>query len=125
MYLNVVEFMRRFMLHVLPKGFTRIRHYGILAGRNKNASIGLCKELMLKQPDPNQIKQELVKKIETESWLEKVKRVTGHNPLLCPGCKNAQMIIIGGIGSSEYFVGKKLELESIQDYVKVITQERI
>jgi hypothetical protein len=39
------EFIRRFMLHVLPSGFHKIRHYGILASRDKSARIALCKEL--------------------------------------------------------------------------------
>lgn len=39
------EFIRRFLMHVLPKGFAKIRHYGILASRDKSARIALCKRL--------------------------------------------------------------------------------
>lgn len=40
--LNVEEFVRRFLLHVLPSGFTRIRHYGILSSCNVNSKLTLC-----------------------------------------------------------------------------------
>ena len=37
------EFIRRFLIHVLPTGFTRIRHYGLLSPRNKATKLKLCK----------------------------------------------------------------------------------
>lgn len=40
------EFIRRFLLHVLPRGFHRIRHYGLLAGSNRKASLMLARELL-------------------------------------------------------------------------------
>jgi hypothetical protein len=40
------EFIRRFLLHVLPKGFHRIRHYGLLASAGCKANIARAKELM-------------------------------------------------------------------------------
>ena len=39
------EFIRRFMLHILPSGFRKIRHYGILASRDKSKRISLCRRL--------------------------------------------------------------------------------
>ena len=45
------EFMRRFLLHVLPGGFHRIRHYGLLANGSRKASLALAREL-LRQPAP-------------------------------------------------------------------------
>lgn len=44
--LDSVEFIRRFLMHVLPKGFTKIRHYGILSNRNKKKLIPLCRNLL-------------------------------------------------------------------------------
>jgi hypothetical protein len=41
------EFMRRFLLHVLPAGFHRIRHYGLLANANRTSSLALARELLL------------------------------------------------------------------------------
>lgn len=46
MTITGIEFIRRFMLHVLPEYFTKIKHYGILANRNKKSIIKLCKILI-------------------------------------------------------------------------------
>ena len=52
MTLEVAEFIRRFMLHVLPKGFHRIRHYGLLAGTAKAETVARARELLLvSQPE--------------------------------------------------------------------------
>jgi hypothetical protein len=51
MTLGAEEFMRRFLLHVLPSGFHRIRHYGILANANRNHDIATVRAL-LRQPAP-------------------------------------------------------------------------
>jgi len=51
MTLNTAEFMRRFLLHVLPSGFHRIRHYGLLANANRKNHIATAREL-LHQPAP-------------------------------------------------------------------------
>jgi hypothetical protein len=40
------EFPRRFLLHVMPRGFMRIRHYGILANRHREQKLGRCRELL-------------------------------------------------------------------------------
>jgi len=46
MTLSADEFIRRFLLHVLPKGFHRIRHYGLLASAGCKANIARARELM-------------------------------------------------------------------------------
>lgn len=46
MTITAVEFIRRFLLHVLPDNFTKIKHYGILANRNKKNNIRLCRLLI-------------------------------------------------------------------------------
>jgi hypothetical protein len=43
--LSGVEFIRRFLMHVLPQGFVKIRHYGLLANRNKKTKLKLCRYL--------------------------------------------------------------------------------
>jgi hypothetical protein len=43
MNLDAVEFIRRFLLHVLPAGFVKIRHFGLLANRNRSQALGLCR----------------------------------------------------------------------------------
>ena len=46
MRLEVGEFMRRFLLHVLPDGFHRIRHYGLLANGHRAEKLALCRKLL-------------------------------------------------------------------------------
>jgi Putative transposase len=43
MTLDAVEFIRRFLLHVLPPGFVKIRHFGLLANRNRRKALALCR----------------------------------------------------------------------------------
>jgi hypothetical protein len=43
MALDAVEFIRRFLLHVLPAGFVKIRHFGLLANRNRRQALALCR----------------------------------------------------------------------------------
>lgn len=45
MTILAIEFIRRFLLHILPTGFTKIRHYGFLGNRNKNTKLRLCQKL--------------------------------------------------------------------------------
>ena len=47
MRLTAVEFMRRFLLQVLPKGFVRIRHYGLLSNRCRRDKLPLCRRLLV------------------------------------------------------------------------------
>jgi hypothetical protein len=51
MTLDADEFMRRFLLHVLPGGFHRIRHYGLLANGNRTASLARIRELLQQEGD--------------------------------------------------------------------------
>jgi len=51
MRLDADEFIRRFLLHVLPRGFTRLGHYGLLANRCRASQLSLCRAL-LDQPAP-------------------------------------------------------------------------
>ena len=46
MTLPAAEFLRRFLLHVLPRGFMRIRHYGIVANRHREPKLARCRELL-------------------------------------------------------------------------------
>ena len=45
MTLSADEFIRRFLIHILPSGFMKIRHYGLLGNRNKTTKLKLCKQL--------------------------------------------------------------------------------
>jgi hypothetical protein len=46
MTLKAEEFIRRFLLHVLPSGFVKVRHFGFLANRGRRDSVRLCRELL-------------------------------------------------------------------------------
>jgi hypothetical protein len=49
MTMSAEEFLRRFLLHVLPRGFVKIRHYGLLANRRREANLKCCRRLLLVQ----------------------------------------------------------------------------
>ena len=77
MRLEVDEFIRRFLLHVLPQGFTRLRHYGLLANRFRASKLARCRTL-LGQPEPE--------KSEPETTQELLLRLTGIDITLCQQC---------------------------------------
>jgi hypothetical protein len=53
MTLGADEFIRRFLLHVLPRGFHRIRHYGLLAASSRKTSLDLARKLLAVAPPPD------------------------------------------------------------------------
>lgn len=77
MTLTADEFIRRFLLHILPPGFTKIRHYGFLASAIKSKKLGLCRELLNLPP--------LVAGI-TISTVELIYKLTGVDITVCPVC---------------------------------------
>jgi len=84
--LPVEEFIRRFLLHILPNGFMKIRYFGFLAHTNKRKSIPLLRQLIGSSA-------ELPEKIE-ETVQEMMLRLTGEDISTCPECKKGKMIII-------------------------------
>jgi len=76
MTVTAAEFIRRFMLHILPSGFRKIRHYGILAARDKSVRISLCKKLTLTR----------FKVINPATTLERLRKMFGADFDLCPCC---------------------------------------
>lgn len=72
------EFIRRFLIHVLPKGFTRIRHYGLLSPRNKTTKLKLCKKLT-----NTLVKETPTIKLSTLDFLNKL---LGRDVTICPNC---------------------------------------
>lgn len=77
--LEAIEFIRRFAQHILPRGFIRIRHYGILSGTGKTTSIPLIRlqlppVLTLAVKPPRQLVE--------------------YNPLLCPCCQTETMVLL-------------------------------
>jgi hypothetical protein len=89
MTLAAPEFLRRILLHVLPKGFVRIRHYGFLANPNRAQAIAHCLEqLGEKQKAPV---------TEIENWQALLYRLTGLDLTRCPSCKVGQLFLTGYI----------------------------
>ena len=52
MTLSAEEFLRRFLLHILPDRFVRIRHFGVLANRDRRAKLARCRQLLAVPPAP-------------------------------------------------------------------------
>lgn len=91
MGLDAYEFIRRFLSHVLPTGFMRIRHYGILANRTKREKLAQARIALHHQPAHAAPAPESVEAF----WL----RVASLDIDLCPHCKTGRMIVIGTIAT--------------------------
>jgi len=86
MTLENFEFIRRFLYHVLPDGFMKIRYYGILSNRYKSGNLKKCRGLLgIKQGESHQKK-------EKESWEDLLYRITGIDPRICPYCKKGRLV---------------------------------
>lgn len=76
MTISADEFIRRFLIHILPSGFMKIRHYGLLGNRNKTAKLKICKQLthipLLTR--------------EKSSTLQLILKLTGIDLSKCPNC---------------------------------------
>ncbi|MGZ5863462.1 MAG: IS91 family transposase, partial [Methyloceanibacter sp.] len=77
MTLAAEEFIRRFLLHALPDGFKRIRHYGFLAGGHRTTRLALCRNLLATEapaaPSPM-------------DYRERYRQLTGQSLDICPCC---------------------------------------
>jgi hypothetical protein len=85
MTLEAHEFIRRFLLHVLPNGFQRIRHYGFLANRVRQAKLVQCRKLLgVPAPSPH----------EKSDYRDVYETLTGTSLRACPVCRKGQMVQI-------------------------------
>ena len=75
--LSVDEFLRRFLLHLLPEGFVRIRHFGFLANRRRATALPLCFQLLGSVPPAK----------------PQVTTVSSGDAWLCPKCGGPMMLI--------------------------------
>ena len=92
MKLTVMEFLRRFLLHVLPKGFTRIRYYGILATRNRKTKLANAQQQLHYQPP----------KVVALTWQQRLLQLTGIDLQVCPFCGQATLQSIGGVAATNF-----------------------
>jgi hypothetical protein len=77
------EFIRRFLLHVVPDGFVRIRHFGFLANRTRHAKLARCRALLGVSPSPAEAPSESVATI--------MLRLTGLDIERCPVCAQGRL----------------------------------
>jgi len=83
--LKADEFIRRFLLHVLPDRFVKIRHFGLLANRNCQDNIALCRKII---GDGKTVTKENVRQ---ETWQEPLLRICGIDVTTCPVCQKGRM----------------------------------
>jgi len=89
MTLSAEEFIRRFLLHVLPHGFHRIRYYGFLGNRNRQEKLTQCRQLLgmaLPQmsPEPSEV----------QDYRDRCEKLTGVSLRVCPVCRRGHMVMI-------------------------------
>lgn len=84
MTLDADEFIRRFLLHVLPRGFMRLRHYGFLANRHKARALRRCRELLGQPSEPPPRRPQSV-----VQWMQEV---TGVDLTQCPHCGASPLV---------------------------------
>jgi hypothetical protein len=83
MALEAEEFLRRFLLHVVPGGFVRIRHFGFLANRTRRTKLARCRALLAPPPAPAAAALESVAAL--------MLRLTGLDIERCPVCANGRL----------------------------------
>jgi hypothetical protein len=86
MTLSAIEFVRRLLLHVLPRGFMRIRHYGILSNRQRHQKLALCRRLLGQSSETETESPEVVQVPESAVLIAPTR--------LCPICGTGRMVLI-------------------------------
>jgi hypothetical protein len=92
MTLSADEFIRRFLLHVLPDGFHRIRYYGFLGNRYREEKLEKCRQLLgmvPREPDSPQVAE--------LDYRDRYEALTDSSLRECPACHRGRMILIGEI----------------------------
>ena len=88
MALTTNEFIRRFLLHVLPAGFQRIRYYGFLGNRCREEKLARCRQLLaMPQPEPSACDA-------AADYRDRYQEITGTSLTECPACHHGCMLII-------------------------------
>ena len=84
--LEAFEFIRRFLLHVLPDQYVKIRYYGILSHRTRKKKLLTCRRLLGVSTDKDP------KEAPKETWEDLLTRITGIDPRVCPHCGKGKMV---------------------------------
>ena len=82
--LEATEFIRRFALHILPKGFVRIRHYGILSSSRKQKTL----------PTIHYQLGSVYRRVENSNWKQVCIRYLNYDPNCCPVCNKQTIVTI-------------------------------
>jgi hypothetical protein len=90
MTLSADEFIRRFLLHVLPNGFQRIRYYGFLGNRYRREKLEHCRHLLgiptpVDQPNPSATEMD---------YRDHYEKLTGQSLHQCPQCRQGRMLVV-------------------------------
>jgi hypothetical protein len=90
MTLSAEEFIRRFLLHVLPTGFRRIRYYGFLGNRHRQQKLALCRRLLGMPVAAHAIAEATPEK----DYLDRYEDLTDRSLRQCPQCRQGKMVVI-------------------------------
>jgi hypothetical protein len=86
MTLEATEFIRRFLLHILPAGFVRIRHFGLLSNRHRTEKLALCRQLLAVPESPPMADPC------PPDWPARYAQLTGKDLTLCPQCGQGHLV---------------------------------
>ena len=90
MTLSAGEFIRRFLLHVLPNGFRRIRYYGFLGNRHREEKLAVCRRL-LGMP---QVEKGNAEPATETDYRDRYEDLTGRSLRQCPQCRQGNMVVV-------------------------------
>ena len=91
MTLPVEEFIRRFLLHVLPESFVRIRYFGLLSNRHRKGNLARCREWLKAHPVPE---TGISAALAPEDWRARLTRLTGRDPTVCLVCGQGHLRLV-------------------------------
>ena len=86
MTVDALEFIRRFLLHVLPHGFFKMRYYRIFSNRNRRIKLEKCREIFNITIDENITDLSLI------DWIQLFTELTGIDLRACPKCKGRMTV---------------------------------
>lgn len=88
MTLEASEFIRRFLLHVLPRGFQRIRYFGWLGNRHRASNSALCRRLLDCRVEISSARER------PAGWRELYQELSGRSLESCPACRRGRMVLV-------------------------------
>lgn len=94
MTLTAEEFIRRFLLHVLPEGFQRIRYYGFLCNRYREHKLARCRVLLGMATQPSSLGEP------SNDYRDRYEALTGASLKECPACHHGHMIVVDVVPKS-------------------------